>query len=76
MITSNFTVRVLQPSEGKFLTQSESVSIENRIITDKVYLGVNASENDWVEITAEEVQKFEKEREEFEKEMQNNIITK
>lgn len=76
MITSNFTVRVLQPSEGNFLTQSESVSIENRIITDKVYLGVNASENDWVEITAEEVQKFEKEREEFEKEMQNNIITK
>ena len=76
MITSNFTVRVLQPSEGNFLTQSESVAIENRIITDKVYLGVNASENDWVDITAEEVQKFEKEREEFEKEMQNNIITK
>lgn len=71
MITSNFTVRVLQPSEGYFLTQSEDVSIELRIITDKVYLGVNASESDWREITPEEVQKFEKEREEFEKEMQN-----
>lgn len=71
MITSNFTVRVLQPSEGYFLTQSEDVSIELRIITDKVYLGVNASESDWREITSEEAQKFEKEREEFEKEMQN-----
>lgn len=71
MITSNYTVRILQPSEGYFLTQSEDVSIEFRVITDKVYLGVNASESDWREITAEEAEVYKKERAEFEKEQEN-----
>lgn len=71
MVTSNFTVRVLHPSEGCLLTQSEDVSIELRIITDKVYLGVNASESDWREITAEEAEIYNKERAEFEEEQKN-----
>ena len=72
MITSNFTVRVLEASEGCFLTQSEDVSIEFRIITDKVYLGINASYDEWREISSEEAERYIKEREEFDKDMKDN----
>lgn len=41
-------IRVLTPSEGMWLYNSK-----DRVISDKVYLGVNATETDWVEITEE-----------------------
>lgn len=42
------------PSKGYKLTQSKKVDIANRIISDKVYLGVFDTPSDWIEITDEE----------------------
>ena len=47
--------RVLIPDEGKYLYNETA-----QVISDKVYLGINASENEWVEITEEEKQEIEK----------------
>lgn len=45
--TTNY--RILTPSENKWLYNEK-----DRVISDKVYLGVNADETMWVEITEEE----------------------
>lgn len=47
-------IRVITPSEGYWLYNESE-----KIISDKVFLGVNASENDWVEITEEEKENLE-----------------
>lgn len=77
MKQSNYTVRVLEPSEGYKLTQAAEVAIEERIISDKVYLSVNASEGDWKEITDEEAElvKAEQARLAAELEAKNNEPT-
>lgn len=54
MIQEEIRVQVLIPSEGYKLTQSKKVDIANRIISDKVYLGVFDTPSDWIEITDEE----------------------
>lgn len=51
MKQSNYTVIVLEPSEGHTLTQSEDIEIENRILSKKVFLAVNDSPSNWKEIT-------------------------
>lgn len=54
MIQDEFKVNVLIPEYGYKLTQAGEVEIENRIISDKVYLAVNDSAENWAEITIEE----------------------
>lgn len=54
MIQEEIRVQVLMPSKGYKLTQSKKVDIANRIISDKVYLGVFDTPSDWIEITDEE----------------------
>jgi hypothetical protein len=54
MIQEEIRVQVLIPSKGYKLTQSKKVDIANRIISDKVYLGVFDTPSDWIEITDEE----------------------
>ena len=50
MILENTTnYRILTPSEGMWLYNAN-----DQVISDKVYLGVNADESTWVEITDEE----------------------
>lgn len=51
--------RILIPSEGNYLCNETA-----KVISDKVYLGINADENEWVEITEEEKQALKKEWEE------------
>lgn len=53
MIQEEIRVQVLMPSKGYKLTQSKKVDIANRIISDKVYLGVFDTPSDWIEITDE-----------------------
>lgn len=58
MIQEEIKVRVLRPSEGHKLTQAAEVAIEERVISDRVFLGVNDCPENWKEITdaeAEEV---------------------
>lgn len=47
-------IRVITPNVGYWLYKADE-----KIISDKVFLGVNASENDWVEITEEEKENLE-----------------
>lgn len=47
--------RVLIPEENKYLYNETA-----QVISDKVYLGINANENDWIEITEEQKQEIEK----------------
>lgn len=46
--------RVITPSENNWLYNTNA-----KVISDKVYLGVNADENEWVEITTEEKELLE-----------------
>lgn len=47
-------IRVITPSEGMWLYKET-----DRIISDKVYLGVNDTETGWTEITEERKQELE-----------------
>lgn len=51
--------RILIPAENNFLYNKKA-----QVISDKVYLGVNAALEDWVEISQEEKENIEKEWEE------------
>lgn len=46
---------VLIPDEGKYLYNETA-----QVISDKVFLGINANENEWIEITEEQKQEIEK----------------
>ena len=52
--TTNKNQRVLTPSDGMWLYNEKE-----KIISDLVFLGVEANESDWVEITSEEKSKLE-----------------
>lgn len=56
MIQKRNSLIILEPSEGMVYTQKENVNLENRVITDRIYLGVNDSEDNWKEITLEEAE--------------------
>lgn len=47
-------IRVITPNDGMWLCNEEQ-----QVISDKVYLGVNANENDWHDITETEKANFE-----------------
>ena len=64
MKQENYTTRVLVAEDGFYLTQSSEVEISGRIITKKVFLGINDSPENWKEITAEEAENIRKEQEE------------
>ena len=68
MIQDEFKVRVLIPELGYKLTQANEVEIENRIISDKIYLAVNDDAENWIEITNEEADAIVAEQEKIAKE--------
>ena len=47
--------KVLIPDENKYLYNEEA-----QVISDKVYLGINADETEWIEISEDEKQEIEK----------------
>lgn len=61
MIQSNYTVQVLEPNEGYVLTQSGEVELANRIFSEKIFLAVNDSPDNWMEITIDEANKLKME---------------
>ncbi len=63
MIEEEIKVRVLIPSEGYKLTQATDVKIEDRIISEKVFLAVNDSPKNWKEITDAEAEEIKREQE-------------
>lgn len=55
MKIETYEQRILIPDENKYLYNAEAQSI-----SEKVYLGINANADEWVEITQEEKEKIEK----------------
>lgn len=62
MKQSEYSVRVLEPSEGMMLTQSADVAVSNRVVSDKVFLSATAKPSDWKEITLAEAEEIEREK--------------
>ena len=63
MIKSNYTVIILQPSEGYTLTQSKDVEVQERILSKKIFLAVNDSPDNYKEITDKEAEAIKAEQE-------------
>jgi hypothetical protein len=56
MEIKTYEQRILIPDEGKYLYNETAQVISD----DKVYLGINANETEWIEITEERKQEIEK----------------
>lgn len=76
MIQSNYTVRVIEPSEGYTLTQSAEVDIECRVLSKKIFLAVNDSLDNWKEITDAEADEVRLQQEAIAKAKENEGIKK
>ncbi len=70
MKQSTYTVQVLQPSDGHILTQSSDIDLKDRIFSEKIFLGINDSIDNWKEILIKEADNLkQKQRETIEKEL-------
>ena len=67
MTTETMKIKVLYPNENHFLYNAEA-----KTISDKVFLGKDANEGDWQEITLDEKERLEEEWEKEAEEMINN----
>ena len=76
MKKSNYTVQIIEPSEGYTLTQSADVEVKDRILSKKIFLAVNDSPDNWKEITDKEADEIRAEQdrlaEEERKKHENN----
>lgn len=68
MKQSNYTVIIIEPSEGYTLTQSADVEVQDRILSKKVFLAITDSPSNWKEITDEEAEEIRLEQERLAKE--------
>lgn len=75
MKNSNYTVRVIEPETGFYLTQAADVNIENRILSKKIFLAVNDSEDNWKEISDMEAEVIKAEQERIAKEKESTVET-
>ena len=74
MKKSNYTVQIIEPSEGYTLTQSKDVEVQDRILSKKIFLAVNDSPDNWKEITDAEAEELQAEQDRlFKEEEENNI---
>lgn len=71
MKTSNYTVQILEPSEG-WLTQSAETEIQNRVFSKKVFLAVNDTVDNWKEISEEQYNLYQVELDEYFKSLEDN----
>lgn len=62
MKKSNYTVQIIEPSEGYTLTQSKDVEVQDRILSKKIFLAVNDSPDNWKEITDAEAEAIKAEQ--------------
>lgn len=72
MIQEEIKVRVLIPSKGYMLTQAQEVEIQNRVVSDKVYLAVTDEPSNWKEITIAEAESIIAEQERIANEQSKN----
>lgn len=80
MEVESFNTRVLIAKEGMYLTQvDDNIAIQDRIIADRIALGVGDSAINYKEITEQEADeirsaKYEYERQRLESNNQNNNL--
>ena len=67
MVQQEIKVIALIPREGHKLTQAKDVALENRVFSNKVFLAVNDSPENWVEIADEDAEEIIKQQEELAK---------
>ena len=70
MKQSNYTVIIIEPSEGYTLTQSADVEVKDRILSKKIYLAINDNMANYKEITDKEAEDIRLEQERLAKEEQ------
>lgn len=63
MKQSNYTVQIIEPSEGYTLTQNKDVEVKDRILSKKIFLAVNDTPDNWKEITDAEAEAIKAEQE-------------
>ena len=63
MKKSNYTVQIIEPSEGYTLTQAANIEAKDRILSKKIFLAVNDSPDNWKEITDAEAEAIKAEQE-------------
>ena len=63
MKKSNYTVQIIEPSEGYTLTQFADVEVQDRILSKKIFLAVNDSPDNYKEITDKEADEIRVEQE-------------
>lgn len=56
MKQGTFTVNILEPENGGYITQKNTVNIQDTILSKKVFLAVNDSVDNYKEITEEEAE--------------------
>ena len=67
MKKSNYTVQIIEPSEGYTLTQSQDIEIKCRILSKKIFLAVNDSPDNYKEITDAEAEAIKAEQDKLKK---------
>lgn len=55
------TLRILEADEGYVLTQATDVEPQNRVYSEKIYLAVNDSPDNWMEIPQEQADREKEE---------------
>lgn len=69
MEQTNYTMRVLTPSEGHLITQADdNTPLQERIFSDKLYLAVNDNPDNYKEITLAEAEELRRQQAEAEAE--------
>lgn len=72
MKQSNYTVTIIEPSEGYTLTQAKEVDVQERVLSKKVFLAITDSPSNWKEITDDEAANIAAEQERLAKEAEQN----
>lgn len=67
MVQNEFRTTVIAAEEGKYLTQSFEVDIENRVVASTIALGKNDTVENWKEITKEEADTIREQQAEAQK---------
>lgn len=72
MKQSNYTVKIIEPSDGYTLTQNNDVELNERIFSKKIFLAINDSADNYKEILDSEADELMKQMEELAKQTEEN----
>ena len=65
MKQTTYTVQIIESTDGHILTQSADIDLKDRVFSEKVFLGVNDSIDNWKEITIKEADELKLQQKEL-----------